>query len=164
MPFLLLLVVAFLNVFFKGVLNVVLHAYVLCSLVPLWARAECKKAPVLIQHPRRIKNLSICLSLSQHTDSCLLTGLAISRKIKNVGNSIRGERERANEAVTEYPAYSLPNPLPLPPRWPTAKASVSRAIDLGSNPAFPEGLSPSRVILVTQTVALQSLSCHTLVL
>ena len=41
-------------------LNVILHAYVLCSLVPLWARAECKKAPVLIQHSRRIKNLSIC--------------------------------------------------------------------------------------------------------
>ena len=37
-----------------------LHAYVLCSLVPLWARAECKKAPVLIQYPRGIKNLSIC--------------------------------------------------------------------------------------------------------
>ena len=69
MPFLLLLlVVAFLNVFFKDVLNAILHAYVLCSLVPLWARAECKKSPVLIQHPRGIKNLSICqfvnLSLS----------------------------------------------------------------------------------------------------
>ena len=61
---LLLLVVAFFNVFFKGVSNAILHAYVLCSLVPLWARAECKKAPVLIQHPRRIKNLSISLSLS----------------------------------------------------------------------------------------------------
>ena len=47
--------------FFKGVLNAILHASVLCSLVPLWVRAECKKAPVLIQHPRRIKNLSICL-------------------------------------------------------------------------------------------------------
>ena len=55
----------FLFLFFvRGVLNVILHAYVLCSSVPLWARAECKKAPVLIQHPRRIKNLSLSLSLS----------------------------------------------------------------------------------------------------
>ena len=41
-------------------LNVVLHTRVLCSLVPLWAGAECQKALVFIQHPRRIKNCSIC--------------------------------------------------------------------------------------------------------
>ena len=46
-----------------------------------------------------------------------------------------------------------------PPLWPSGEAFSSRAANLRSNPCFPAGLSPGRVIPVTPELALQWLSC-----
>ena len=46
-----------------------------------------------------------------------------------------------------------------PPRWPSGKASASRAADLGSIPALAVDLIPGRVTPVAKTLELQRLPC-----
>ena len=48
----------------------------------------------------------------------------------------------------------------LPPRWPSGKASASRAADLGSITTFAVDPFPGRVTPVTEKLALQWLPCQ----